>query len=53
MDNASFYIFECFIKTNIEYFISFNDIDTSRIGQKSIIDRLLSFEYFTLRKIKG
>ena len=53
MDNAAFDIFECFIKTNIEYFISFNDIDTSRIGQKSIIDRLLSFVYFTLRKIKG
>ena len=53
MDNAAFDIFECFIKTNIEYFISFNDIDTSRIGQKSIIDRLLSSVYFALRKIKG
>lgn len=53
MDNAAFDIFECFIKTNIEYFISFNDIDTSRVGQKSIVDRLLSSVYFALRKIKG
>lgn len=53
MDNTAFDIFECFIKTHVKKFISFSDIDTSKIGKKSIVDRLLSFTYFTMRRIKG
>ncbi|MEY8720128.1 DUF2334 domain-containing protein [Bacteroides stercorirosoris] len=53
MSDAAFDIFECFIKTNLEYFISFSDIDMNKVGRKSIVDRLLSSVYFTFRKIRG
>lgn len=53
MSDAAFNIFECFIKTNLEHFISFSDIDMSKVGRKSIVDRLLSSVYFTSRKIRG
>ena len=53
MPDDAFDIFEYFIKTNLERFISFSDIDMSKVGKKSIVDRLLSSVYFALRKMKG
>ena len=52
MDEVAFDTFEHFIETNLERFINFSDIDVNKVGKKTIVDRLFSFVYFTLRKIK-
>ena len=42
---------ERFIKAHKEQFISFSDLDLSNLKGRSIIDRLLSWAYFTRRKL--
>ena len=42
---------ERFIKAHKEQFISFSDLDLSNLKGMSIIDRLLSWAYFTRRKL--
>ena len=52
MDNASFEQTEKFLKEHREMFISFEDMDLSRVKSQSIFDRLLRWGYFTIRRIK-
>lgn len=52
MDDIAFDAFENFIKANLECFISFSNIDIDKVGGKSIVDKLLSFVYFAIRRIK-
>ncbi len=50
MDKGAFAEFENFIKENRNHFISFDDIDLRKIGYKSVMDKFLSWGYFTMRK---
>lgn len=53
MSDDNFLQTEAFIKQHREQFISFNDLDFSKIGKKDMISRLLSGVYFTYRRIRG
>lgn len=52
MNEGAFIEFENFIKINREYFIGFDEIDIRNVGRKPVIDRLLSWVYFTMRKLR-
>lgn len=53
MNDAAFERTDKFIKEHRQEFVSFSDIDLENVGQKSFFDRLLSWGYFTMRRIKG
>lgn len=52
MNNATFEQTESFLKAHQEEFTSFDALDLSNVGNKSIIDKLIGFGYFTYRKIR-
>lgn len=52
MSESQFTDLEQFLKDNHNRFISFMDIDYSKIGTKNLISRILSFTYFGRRKLK-
>lgn len=53
MSDAAFQQLENFIKHNKSQFISFDEIDLMLFGRKSFVDRLLSWTFFTIRKLRG
>ena len=53
MSDENFLATEDFLKAHKSEFISFSDLDLSNLKGKSIIDILLSWAYFTRRKLKG
>lgn len=53
MNDAAFERTDKFIKEHRQEFVSFSDIDLENVGQKSFFDRLLSWGYFIMRRIKG
>lgn len=53
MKDKEFVALENFLVLNKNSFISFNDIDLSKYGKKKMVDRLLSWGFFTYRKIRG
>lgn len=53
MNNDSFVALESFLKQNHNSFISFEDIDLSRLGKKKVLDRLFTWAFFTYRKLRG
>lgn len=52
MSDDNFVATEDFLKAHKEEFISFSDLDLSNLKGKSIIDNLLSWAYFTRRKLR-
>lgn len=44
---------ETFLKNHFTEFIGFDDLNLGNIGEKSLLSKLLSFSYFTYRKIRG
>lgn len=53
LNDVSFAALESFLKQNHSLFISFDDIDLSKYGKKKVADRLLSWIFFTYRKMRG
>lgn len=53
MKDASFKQLEAFIKKYRQQFIAFADIELDSFGNKKVTDRLLSWSFFTYRKIRG
>lgn len=53
MKDAQFNAVEDFLKIHREEFIAFSDLDLTKLGGKTIIGKLLSWVYFTMRKLKG
>lgn len=53
MLNADFEATELFLKNHKNEFIGFDDIDLSNLKRKNWLGRLLSWAYFTQRRIRG
>lgn len=53
MNSQSFSALEEFLKAHSKEFISFDQIDLTRYGEKKLFDRLLSWLFFSYRKIRG
>lgn len=53
MSDAAFQKLEAFIKQYRQQFIAFPDINLEKFGKKTVTDRLLSWMFFTYRKIRG
>ena len=53
MTDENFVATEKFLKAHKDEFISFYDLDFNNIKNKNFMSRLLSWVYFTRRKIKG
>lgn len=53
MKDKDFVTLENFLVLYKKSFISFNEIDLSKYGKKKVVDRLLSWGFFTYRKIRG
>lgn len=52
MSDSSFARLECFLKRSKDSIISFDQIDINEVGRKGLLDSLLSWAYFTKRKLK-
>lgn len=52
MNDAAFEQLDSFLRTHQKEFISFSSIDLSKVESKSLFDKLLSFGYFTYRKLR-
>lgn len=52
MSNESFEALDIFISKYKSQFVSFEDLDLKNCKEKSTIDKLLSFAYFTYRRIR-
>ena len=53
MDDRQFEMLETFLKDNYQDFITFSDLPLAHVGSKTIFDRMLSFCYFAMRRLKG
>lgn len=53
MSDENFFETEKFIKTHKNQFVSFDQLDISSVKQKDWFSKLLSWAYFTQRKIRG
>lgn len=53
MSDENFVATEKFIQTHKEQFVSFDQLDFSSVKQKDWFSKLLSWAYFTQRKIRG
>ena len=53
MKDKDFVALEDFLMLYRDSFISFDGIDLSKYGKKKVVDRLLSWGFFTYRKIRG
>ena len=53
MNNVQFEAVEDFLKTHKDEFVTFSDIDLTNLSGKTLLDKLLSWAYFTMRKLKG
>jgi predicted deacetylase len=52
MTDSAFERTEDFLKIHKDEFVSFDKLNTDTLNRKSLIDRILSFIYFFIRKIK-
>lgn len=52
MSETGFSQLEHFLLKNSGRFISFHEIDLDKIGEKAVTDKLLSWMYFTSRKLR-
>lgn len=53
MSDVAFDNLEQFLNKYRDWFISFQNLQIEQYGKKSIVDRLISWSFFTYRKIKG
>lgn len=53
MNDEAFERMDKFLMEHKEEFLSFNEVDIDTVCKKSYFDRLLSWGYFTMRKLKG
>ena len=53
MCDKDFALTENFLKAHKDEFIGFEDIDMTHVGTKDIVSKVLSWTYFTQRKIRG
>lgn len=53
MNDQSFINLEKFLKVNGSLFADFDEIDLKNIGNKKVFDRLLSWFFFTYRRLRG
>lgn len=53
MSDSAFIALENFIKVNYSSFISFDDININNFGSKHNVDKLMSWVYFSIRRIRG
>ena len=53
MDDRQFDAFEAFLKDYCQDFITFSELPNASVGSKSLFDQILSFCYFSMRKLKG
>ena len=53
MNDAAFLRLEAFLKQYCQHFIAFKDIKLDEYGEKKLADRILSWAFFSYRKIKG
>lgn len=53
MNDNDFNALDEFIGKNRNKFISFDDVDLTNLKSKTLIDKLLSWTYFTFRKLRN
>ena len=53
MNDAQFNAVEEFLKEHKNEFVAFTDLDLENLGGKSLLGKILSWAYFTMRKLKG
>lgn len=53
MNDAQFEALEDFLKVHKDEFIAFSDLDLTNLSGKTFVGKLLSWAYFTMRKLKG
>ena len=53
MNDISFKAVETFLSIHKEEFIAFSDLDLENLEGKTLLDKILSWCYFTMRKLKG
>lgn len=53
MSDGNYVATENFLKDHKDEFISFYDLDLNNVTSKGFVSRLLSYVYFTCRKLKG
>ena len=53
MNDAQFNAVEDFLKVHKGEFVSFSELDLNNLGGKNFMSKLLSWLYFTTRKLKG
>lgn len=53
MKEANYQSLENFIKKHHSEFISFDQIDLQKYGKKKILDKLVSWSFFTYRRLRG
>lgn len=53
MNVDAFERLDSFLKVHSRFFIGFDDLDLNNVKEKCEFDKLLSFGYFTMRKLKG
>ena len=53
MNDNQFEALEDFLKIHKDEFVAFSDLDLTNLKRKNLIDKLLSWGYFTYRKIRG
>lgn len=53
MNEDQFNAVETFLKEHKDEFIAFSDLDLENLGGKSLVGKILSWAYFTMRKLKG
>lgn len=53
MNDAQFKAVEDFLRIHKDEFISFSDLDLTNLKGKTLMDKILSWVYFTMRKLKG
>ena len=53
MNEAQFKAVEDFLMAHKDEFVTFTDLDLNNLGGKTLLGKLLSWAYFTMRKLKG
>lgn len=53
MDNAAFDSLDYFLRIYGNYFVGFNQIDLTNYGRKRMFDKLLSYFFFSFRRLRG
>lgn len=53
MTDTAFAKLESFLQKNVVQFVAFSEIDLQRIANRPLVDKLLSWLFFTQRKLRG